>query len=62
MLEIEDLDYLDYLILKRDAFIHLCSKTEKGQEYLDNAYRLELTEPDRESLRKKFGEEGQNGR
>nr|DAY52252.1 MAG TPA: hypothetical protein [Caudoviricetes sp.] len=37
------------------------NKTEKGREYLDNAYYLEQTEPDRKSLRKQFGEEGQHG-
>jgi hypothetical protein len=34
------------------------SRSEKGEEYLDNAYRLEQTTPDREALRKKFGKEG----
>lgn len=58
MLEVEELDYLDYLIYRRDAFIWRMSQSEKGQEYLNNAWRLEQTEPDRESLRKKFGKEG----
>ena len=58
MLEIENLDYIYYLQLRRDAFIYKMSQTEKGKEYLDNAYRLELTEPDKKSLRKQFGEEG----
>ena len=58
MLEVEELDYLDYLIYKRDAFIYTMSRTEKGEEYLNNAWRLEQTKPDRESLRKKFGKEG----
>lgn len=58
MLEVEELDYLDYLIYRRDAFIWRMSQSEKGQEYLDNAWRLEQTRPDRDSLRKKFGKEG----
>ena len=58
MLEVENLDYIDYLIYRRDAFIWSLSKTEKGEEYLNNAWRLEQTEPDRESLRKKFGKGG----
>ena len=58
MLEVEELEYLDYLIYKRDAFIYTMSRTEKGEEYLNNAWRLEQTKPDRESLRKKFGKEG----
>lgn len=58
MLEVEKLDYLDYLLYRRDAFIYRMSQSEKGQEYLDNAWRLEQTEPDRKSLRNKFGKEG----
>ncbi|WP_286149576.1 MULTISPECIES: hypothetical protein [Bacillota] len=52
MLEIEEVDYIDYLILKRDAFIYKQSQTEHGREYLKNAYRLEQTSPDREGLRR----------
>lgn len=52
------MDYIDYLQYRRDAFIYNMSQTEKGQEYLDNAYRLEQVDPDRESLRDQFGEEG----
>lgn len=58
MLEVEDLDYIDYLIYRRDAFIYFLSQTEDGEEYLDNAYRLEQTSPDKKSLRREFGEEG----
>jgi hypothetical protein len=52
------LDYIDYLQYRRDAFIYRMSQTEKGQEYLDNAYRLEQTKPDRKRLREKYGKEG----
>ena len=58
MLEVENLNYLDYLRYRRDAFIYRMSQTEKGEEYLNNAYRLEQTKPDREALRNKFGKEG----
>ena len=58
MLEIEELNYVDYLQYRRDAFIYRMSQTEKGQEYLDNAYRLEQVKPDRGKLREKFGKEG----
>lgn len=54
ILDVEELDYIDYLLYRRDAFIYKMSQTEKGQEYLDNAYRLEQIKPDRHSLRKKF--------
>lgn len=62
ILQVEDLDYIDYLIYRRDAFIHRLSQTQKGLEYLDNAYRIEQTEPDRKNLRNQFGKEGNNGR
>lgn len=58
ILQVEELDYLDYLIYRRDAFIYRMSQTEKGEEYLKNAWSLEQTKPDRKSLRKKFGKEG----
>lgn len=54
-LEVEALDYLQYLIWRRDAYIYMLSRTEEGQEYLDNAYRMEQTEPDRKKLRAKLG-------
>lgn len=57
MLEVEELDYIDYLRYRRDAFIYFMSKTEKGQEYLDNAWRLEQVDPERQKLRKQFGKE-----
>lgn len=58
MIEVDQLDYIDYLQYRRDAFIYRMSQTEKGQEYLDNAYRLEQTKPDRKRLREKYGKEG----
>lgn len=32
----------------------MLSRTEWGQEYLDNAWRMEQTKPDREQLRAKL--------
>lgn len=46
---------MQYLVWRRDAFIYMLSRTEAGQEYLDNAWRMEQTEPDRSALRKKYG-------
>lgn len=59
-LEVGKLNYLQYLVWRRDAFIHMLSRTEAGQEYLDNAWRIAQTEPDRPALRKHFGKEGAN--
>ena len=51
ILEVQDLDYLDYMQFRRDAFIYKQEQTEQGREYLENAYRLEQTSPNREKLR-----------
>lgn len=59
--DVRAMDYLMYLTLRRDAFIHKMNQTEKGREYLDNAWRMEQTRPDRAALRKKLGKEGNNG-
>lgn len=55
--EVRRLNYIQYLIWRRDAFIHMLSRTEAGQEYLDNAWRMEQTKADRPALRKKLGKE-----
>ena len=49
------LDVIDYLILRRDAVISAFSRTEKGVEYLNNAWDYEQTDIDRASLRRDFG-------
>lgn len=46
-------DYL--LLLLRDAFIARKLQSADGREYLDNAWRLEQTEPDVDGLRSTFG-------
>ena len=57
MLEVQDLDYLDYLRYRHDAFIYDRSQSDKGQEYLKNAWRLTQTSPDKSKLRETFGKE-----
>lgn len=62
LVEVRRLDYLVYLTWRRDAFIHKLNQTEQGKEYLDNAWRMEQTKPDRVRLREKLRKEGaQNG-
>lgn len=56
--EVGGLDYLQYLIWRRDAFIHKLEQTEAGQEYLKNAWRMEQVKPDRSALREQLGKEG----
>ena len=58
ILQVQELDYLDHLTYRRDAFIHRMSQTEEGEKYLNNAWRLVQTKPDRDSLRNKFGKQG----
>lgn len=53
--QVRKLDYLQYLIWRRDAYIYMLSRTEEGREYLDNAWRMEQTTPDRKALREQFG-------
>lgn len=53
-LEVGRLNYLQYLVWRRDAFIYSRMQTEAGQEYLDNAWRMEQTKPDRAALRNKL--------
>lgn len=60
-LEVEALNYLTYLVWRRDAFIYKWNQTEKGKEYLDNAWRMEQTKPDRTALRNKLGKEETDG-
>lgn len=45
----------DYMLLLRDAFIARKLQSADGREYLDNAWRLEQTEPDVDGLRSIFG-------
>lgn len=53
--DIKQLPYIEYLQYRRDAFINWLNQSERGQEYLRNAWRMEQTEPDRAALRRKFG-------
>ena len=55
LLQVDELDYLQYLQLRRDAFISRLEQTESGREYLQKAWLLSRTEPDREASRRMFG-------
>lgn len=56
--EIDRLELIQYLTWRRDAYIYMLTRTEAGQEYLDDCWRLEQTKPDRGALRRKFGKGG----
>lgn len=55
MFDVEELDIVEYLFYLREAFIYNSSQTEEGREYLRNAKRLEETSPDRQTLKRNFG-------
>lgn len=54
LLEVEELNVIEYRFYLREAFIYNCSQTDEGIEYLRNAKRLEEVNPDREALRNKY--------
>lgn len=53
--DVQGLDFIYYLAARRDAYIECLSSTPEGIEYLEEAWRLTLTEPDREAARKHLG-------
>ena len=53
--QIGELNYIEFLQYRRDAFLYHMNSFEEGREYLNNAWRMEQTEPDRDALRRKFG-------
>lgn len=48
-----------YLFFMREAFIHENMQTKEGREYLDNCWRIEQTQPERQKLREKYGKKGE---
>lgn len=56
--ELGQIELVQYLTWRRDAYIYMLTRTEAGQEYLDNCWRMEQTEPDRKALREKYGKGG----
>jgi len=55
--DIQDLDFDEYKLLFRDAYIYKLQQSEQGREYLENCYILEQSEPDRQALRNKLNGE-----
>ena len=55
LMDVQGLRVVDYLALRRDAFIHACEQTEEGREYLENAKRITATDMDSAALREQFG-------
>lgn len=59
--QVGQLDYGTFLLWRRDAYIAALSRTEEGQQYLDDCWRMRQTEPDRGKLSAKFGKGAHNG-
>lgn len=55
LLGVMEVDYMTYLLMRRDAFIAKLNQTEEGRDYLEKAWLLEQTKPDREESRRRFG-------
>ena len=59
--DVMKLNVFVYWTLLHDAVVYMYSKTEEGEEYLRNAWRLEQVEPDVERLREKYGKKNEGG-
>lgn len=51
---VNELEVFEYWLFLRDAIIHKYMQSEEGIKYLENCWRIEQTEPNRESLREKM--------
>lgn len=56
--EVVELDCYTFKVLVRDSFIEHMSQTKEGRDYLEDAYYITMTAPDKQSLRKHFGKGG----
>ncbi len=54
LFEIQELPLDAYLFYQREAFIWNMQQADKGCEYLENAWRLTQTEPDRKAIHEKL--------
>lgn len=53
-----EFDVFTFWALLRDVIIYNHSQTKEGREWLKNAHRLTITEPDTPRLREKLGKGG----
>lgn len=53
--DVQRLDFLDYLCIRRDAFIQNMNKTEEGRAFLDEVWLISQTSMDIKSMREHFG-------
>jgi hypothetical protein len=55
IVEVYDLDIIEFQLYYRDGYIHKLNQTERGREYLEKCFTLTLTKADNAKLREKFG-------
>ena len=60
--EVGALEYVQFLTYRRDAYIYSLEQTEDGREYLENAWRMEQSKPDRKALREQLRKEQTDGK
>ncbi|MDF2675585.1 MAG: hypothetical protein K0R09_3857 [Clostridiales bacterium] len=51
---LEELNVFEFWLLLRDAIIYNNKQTKAGREHLENCWRIDQTEPDRKSIRRKL--------
>lgn len=51
------MDYFEFRGFLRDAIIYNNMQTKDGRKWLNNAWYMEQTTPDRKALRKAFGKQ-----
>lgn len=56
--QVYEIDVFTFWALLRDAVIYNRSQTKEGRDWLKNAHRLTVTEPDTPKLRQKLGKGG----
>ena len=61
-LQVGKLNYIQFLLWRRDAFIQRMEQSEEGREYLRNAWRMTQTKANRRALREQFGKESTDGK
>lgn len=56
-LEVQNLDFDEFALLSKDAFVYQLEQSDAGREYLEKAWMMKQTKPDRQALREKFKRE-----
>lgn len=55
LFDVYQMDLFTYWALLHDAIVTINAQTEEGRKWLNNAWRIQQTQPDTEKLHKKYG-------